>query len=180
MIMIIIEIQGKGTALLWLVNSRMPHQNNGTVLPSYINYHLKSEQKNESTTVWKATTKITDNFHCKWKPSQAYLNSLGEDKWETKEDTGKSIKNTLYIQWCGNRHLSGWSDVEQWKNQVHILSSCWVMLVWRISYLVSQSVNQSVSKWVSQSVHHSVDNNCLKNSVATFWKWIWKLVLCNQ
>jgi len=36
-----IEIQGRGTALLLLVNTRILHQNNGTTCPSYINYSLK-------------------------------------------------------------------------------------------------------------------------------------------
>jgi len=34
----IIEIQGRDTALLLLVNPCIPHQKNGTTYPSYINY----------------------------------------------------------------------------------------------------------------------------------------------
>jgi len=28
-------------------------------------------------------------------------------EWDTKEDTGKSMKNALYVQRYGKRHLSG-------------------------------------------------------------------------
>jgi len=47
-----------------------------------------------------------------------------KDEWDTKEDTGKSIKNALHVQRYGKWHLSGWSNVEQWKIQ-----AC--SLVWR-------------------------------------------------
>jgi len=30
-----------------------------------------------------------------------------KDEWDTKEGTGKSMKNVLHVQWCGKRHLSG-------------------------------------------------------------------------
>jgi len=40
---------------------------------------------------------------------------VNKDEWDTKEDTGKSMKNALYVQQYGKRHLSGWSDVEQRK-----------------------------------------------------------------
>jgi len=42
MIMIEIEMQGRGTTLLLLVNPRMPHQNNGIMLPHL--YQLSSEK----------------------------------------------------------------------------------------------------------------------------------------
>jgi len=29
-----------------------------------------------------------------------------KDEWDTKEGTGKSMKNALYVQQCGKRHLS--------------------------------------------------------------------------
>jgi len=46
--MIMIEIQGRGTALLLLMMPYILHQNNATVNPSYIkkfkeNYHLKED-----------------------------------------------------------------------------------------------------------------------------------------
>ena len=39
--------------------------------------------------------------------------AVSQDEWDTKEDTGKSMKNTLYILRYAKRHLSGRSDVEQ-------------------------------------------------------------------
>ena len=38
---------------------------------------------------------------------------VSKDEWDTNEDTGKSMKNALYILRYAKRHLSGESDVEQ-------------------------------------------------------------------
>ena len=98
----------------------------------YINYPLKSEVsitllsplcsthytavqiKNclKSTSAIKiATMKNTDNFLCKGKPSRATAKStlfaVSKDEWDTKEDTGKSLKNALYVLQYAKRHLSG-------------------------------------------------------------------------
>jgi len=52
--------------------------------------------------------KITDDFFYKWKSSHVYQKiDTFHGEWDTKEDTGKSMKNTLYVQWYGKRHLSG-------------------------------------------------------------------------
>ena len=32
--------------------------------------------------------------------------AVSEDEWNTKEDTGKSMKNTYYILWYTKRHIS--------------------------------------------------------------------------
>jgi len=32
---------------------------------------------------------------------------VSKDEWDTKEGTGKSMKNALYVQQYGKRHLSG-------------------------------------------------------------------------
>jgi len=52
-----------------------------------------------------ATTKLTlfTALHC----------TLNKDEWNTKEGTGKSLKNALHILRYSKRHLSGLSDVEQ-------------------------------------------------------------------
>jgi len=42
---------------------------------------------------------------------------VNKDEWDTKECRGKSMKNALHVQRYGKRHLLGWSDVEQQKNQ---------------------------------------------------------------
>jgi len=48
---------------------------------------------------------------------------VSKDEWDTKEDTGKSMKNALYLLWYAKRHLSSQSNIEQRKNQAHSLSS---------------------------------------------------------
>ena len=66
------------------------------------------------------------------KPSRATtLFNVGKDDWNTKEDTSKSLKNALHILWYAKRHLSSWSNVEQWKNQACSLSCYQVTLIWR-------------------------------------------------
>ena len=53
----------------------------------------------------------TGNFRYKGKPSCATAKStlfaVSKDEWDTKEDTGKSMKNALYILWYAKGHLSG-------------------------------------------------------------------------
>ena len=116
----------------------MHTERNGAVCPSYINCCLKSEVsitlccwlrstrytvvriKNclKSTSAIKtATMKNTDDFHYEEKPSRTIAKStfftVSKDEWDTKEDTGKSMKNALYVLRYTKRHLSGQSNVEQ-------------------------------------------------------------------
>ena len=92
-----------------------------------------------------ATMKNTDDFRFEGKSSCACAKStpfpVSKDEWDTKEDTGKSMKNALYVLQYAKRHLSGQSDVEQWKNQTCSLNHYRVTLVWR-----HQSVSYSVSR----------------------------------
>ena len=68
---------------------------------------------NQKLYLWNkvATMKNRDDFYCKRKPSCAATKSnlftVNKDEWNTKEDTGKSIKNAFYVQ-----HLSDQSNVE--------------------------------------------------------------------
>ena len=52
-----------------------------------------------------------DDFCFEWKPSRARTKStpfpVSKDDWDTKEDTGKSMKNALYVLRYSKRHLSG-------------------------------------------------------------------------
>ena len=111
---------------------------NSFACPNYINYCLKSEVsitlccqlcsthytavqiKNclKSTSAIKiATMKNTDDFQYEGKPSRATAKStpftVSKDEWDRKEDTGKSMKNALYILRYAKRHLLGQSDVKQ-------------------------------------------------------------------
>jgi len=56
---------------------------------------------------------------------------VNKDEWYTKEGHAKSMKDALHVQRYGKRHLSGWSDIKQWKNQAYSLSHCRVTWVWR-------------------------------------------------
>ena len=121
-----------------LYNPSIPKERNSAARPNHINYRLKSEVsvtlrcrlcsthytavriKNclKSTSAIKiATMKNTDDFRFEVKPSRARTKStpfpVSKDEWDTKEDTGKSMKNALYVLWYAKRHLSGRSDVEQ-------------------------------------------------------------------
>ena len=116
----------------------MTGEPNGVTRPSYINYHLKSEVSitlrcqlcsthytafrikncSKSTSAIKvATMKNTDDFCYEQKPSHAATKSIlfavSKDEWDTKGDTGKSMKNALYVLRYAKRHLSGRSDIKQ-------------------------------------------------------------------
>ena len=111
---------------------------NGAARPSYINYRLKSEVSitlccrlcstrytavrienclKSTSAIKTATMKITDDFHYEGKPSRAITKStffaVSKDEWDTKEDTGKSMKNALYVLRYAKKHLSGRSNAEQ-------------------------------------------------------------------
>ena len=121
-----------------LCNPSILKERNGATSPSHINYHLKSEVsitlhcrlcptgytagriKNylKSTSAIKvATMKNMDDFCYKGKPSHSTTNltlfAVSKDEWDTKEDTGKSMKNVLYILQYAKRHLLGQSNVKQ-------------------------------------------------------------------
>ena len=104
-------------------------ERNGAVCPSYINYHLKSEisltlhcqlcsthYKSRTSAIKVASMKNTDDFHYERKPSCATsistLFAVSKDEWDTKEVTGKSMKNAMHVLWYAKRHLSGRSDIK--------------------------------------------------------------------
>jgi len=39
--------------------------------------------------------------------TKSTLFTVSKDEWDTKEGTGKSMKNALHVQQYGKRHLSG-------------------------------------------------------------------------
>ena len=59
----------------------------------------------------------TDDFCYEGKPSHAIAKStpftVSQDENDTKEDTGKSMENTLYIMWYAKRHFLDQSDIKQ-------------------------------------------------------------------
>ena len=98
--------------------------------PSYINYHLKIEVS-ITFCCWLCSTPLHSStnqelfekhlcnqsinsifygqFPLQGKPSHAItkltLFAVSKDEWDTKEDTGKSMKNALYVLWYAKRHL---------------------------------------------------------------------------
>ena len=79
---------------------------------------LHSSTNLKSTSAIKiAMMKNMDDFRFERKPSHARAKltpfPVSKDEWDTKEDTGKSMKNALYVLWHAKRHLSGRSVVEQ-------------------------------------------------------------------
>ena len=72
----------------------------------------------KSTSVIKISTMAnTDDFHYEGKPScviaKSTLFAVSKDEWDTKEDTGKSMKNALYVLQYAKRNLLGQSNVKQ-------------------------------------------------------------------
>ena len=41
-----------------------------------------------------------------WATTKLTLFTVSKDKWNTKEDTGKSLKNALDVLWYAKRYLS--------------------------------------------------------------------------
>ena len=111
-----------------LCNLRIPKEM--VPSPNFINYLLKSEVsivlrcrlcsicytairiKNclkSAFAIKIATMKNMDYFQFEGKPSCARAKStpfpVSKHEWDTKEDTGKSMKNALYVLRCAKRHL---------------------------------------------------------------------------
>ena len=113
----------------------MHTERNGAAHPNYINYRLKSEVFITLCCLLCSTCytalRIKDchlcnqNSHYKKyrqfllrrEPSRAITKStlfaVSKDEWDTKEDTGKFMKNALDVLWYAKRHQSGRSDVKQ-------------------------------------------------------------------
>ena len=115
-----------------LHNPRIPKERNRAAHPNHINYRLKSEvsitlrcrlcSTRYTAVRIKNCLKIIstyqnshdekyDDFRFEGKPSRARTKStpfpVGKDEWDTKEDTGKFMKNALYVLQYAKRHLSG-------------------------------------------------------------------------
>jgi len=167
--MIMIEMQKSSTALLLLVNPCIPHWNNDTTCPTYV------------FIVWKHSNPLCSSmnqqlfkrnfcshyenygwFLLRMKASMCLPQNQHDFSWRAKMNGTQ--RRALVSPWRMHcmysgvkRHLSSWSNVEQWINQAcsSILSHCWVRWVWR-HQVVSKSVEDSVKYFFS-------------NFVATFW-----------
>ena len=138
-----------------LCNPCIPKERNHAARPNYINYRLKSKVsimlrcwlcstrytvvriKNclKSTSAFKiATMKVNTEYFCyEGKPSRAIAKStllaVSKDEWDTKEDTGKSMKNALYILRYAKLSTVGPKRRRTVKNQACSLSRYRVTLV---------------------------------------------------
>ena len=76
----------------------------------YTAIRIKNQSKSTSA-IKVVTMKYTDEFHYEGKPSHATAKStpfaVSKDEWDTKEDSGKSMKNALYVLRYAKRNLSG-------------------------------------------------------------------------
>ena len=54
-----------------------------------------------------AAMKNTDDFRYAKEEAIMFYTTKSKEEWNTKEDTGNSIKNALYVLWYAKRHLLG-------------------------------------------------------------------------
>jgi len=105
--------------LTYLSSKRRRHFVTSYVQPIIQQYESKTVEKElfQSKKPLQTISVTKGNHHV-----QSTLFVVNKDEWDTKEGLGKSMKNALYVQWYGKRHLSGWSDVEQRKKLVSLVS----------------------------------------------------------
>ena len=93
--------------------------------------------------------KNTDDFRYEGKPSHTttklILFTVSKDEWDTKKDTGKSMKNTLYVLRYAKRQLSAEATSNSEKIKLIALVVIELHLSEGISQLLSQSVENSVT-----------------------------------
>ena len=117
--------------------------------PLYTAVRIKSHSKSTSTNKI-ATMKNTGNFRYEGKSSRATTKStllaVSKDEWDTKEDTGKSIKNTFYVL----QHAKGTSRAKATSNSEKIKPVALAIIELHLSEGISQSVTYSA---VSRKFH---------------------------
>ena len=88
-----------------------------------------------------------DSFHFKGKLSRATAKStlfaVSKDEWDTKKDTGKSMKNAC--MYCGMP--KGTSQAEAMSNSEKIKPIALAVIELHLSEDISQSFTQSVSQY---------------------------------
>ena len=138
-----------------LYNPCILKERNGAMRPSYISYHLRSEvsimlhcwlcstcytavqikncSKSTSVCYQNSHRDKYGQFRYERKSSRAIAKStlfaISKDEWDTKEDTGKSMKNVLYILWYAKGTCRAKAMLNSKKNQARSLSCYRVTLV---------------------------------------------------
>ena len=104
-------------------------------LPVLLTFEAIFQAKNNvrSTPASTALAQVSCRSH-NMHNANCHLCSSGERNGaqrRTKVNSGKTMMQALGLLWLAKKHISGWSDIEQCKNQAHSLSGYWVALVWR-------------------------------------------------
>ena len=90
----------------------------------------------------------TDVFCYKGKPSRAIAKStvfvVSKDEWDTKEDTGKAMKNVLYVEWYAKSTCLEKTTL----NSEKIKPVALAVIELRLSEGISQSVSQSLENYI--------------------------------
>ena len=102
--------------------------------------------KRDSELNTSAITAVTKSSTKPWSSAttNCHLRGSGERNQvqrRTKVSFSRTMMWALQLLQLAKRHIYGQSDVEQWRNRAHSLSSYRVMLVWRrksVSQIVSQ------------------------------------------
>ena len=110
-----------------------------------------------------ATMKSMDDFHYEGKPSCVTAKStpfaVSKGEWDTKENTGKFMKNALYLLHYAKRYTYVW--LNQCPSVKKIKPVVLAIIKLCLSEGISQSVTQSVSYTVSQLLSHSVSQSLI-------------------
>jgi len=164
-------------------------------LPVTQHYKRRTVQETWIHSIQKIRAK---SMHCLGEAILCYseltFSVVSKKNWNTK---GKSMMCALYILQLVKRHILGWSDVEQWRNQARSHIHYQVTLGWRrewASEWVSEWASEWASEWVSEWVGwwvsewewvsiNSVKKKILKNFIKTCWKGLgsfWRHFELNQ
>ena len=88
------------------------------------------------------------DFHYERKPSCATAKwtpfTVSKDEWDTKVDTGKSMKNALYVLWYAKKHVPAEAKLNSEKIKPVASAIIELRLSEGISQLLSQSVENSI------------------------------------
>ena len=112
--------------------------------PCYTAVRIKNCSKG-TCAIKTATMKNTDNFHYEGKSSHATAKSIlfivSKDEWDTNEDTGKSMKNALYVLQYAKRP-KGTCRAEAMSNNEKIKPVALAFIKLRLSEGINQLLGQ--------------------------------------
>ena len=97
---------------------------------------LNANQTKNNVNSASASSALTLISHRSYSTHTANRHLCGSGERNAKQrrpnvSFGKTMMQTLELQWLVKRHVSRRSDIEQWRNQAWSFSHYWVTLVWR-------------------------------------------------